>query len=107
MPARHVVIAGRVQGVGFRDWMRRQAQALGISGWVRNTRAGTVEALLDGDPGAVAELLRVDVEAWRNEVPSMREHFARFGAKLPQGVKDELEALVQRLEAAAEVGVER
>jgi acylphosphatase len=58
MSARRVVISGRVQGVGFRDWMRRQANTLGVSGWVRNTRAGTVEALLDGDPGAVAELLR-------------------------------------------------
>ncbi len=58
MSARLVVISGRVHGVGYRDWMRRQAQALGVSGWVRNTRAGTVEALLDGDPGAVAELLR-------------------------------------------------
>ncbi len=58
MSARFVVISGRVQGVGFRQWMRWQAQALGVSGWVRNTHSGTVEAMLDGDPGAVAELLR-------------------------------------------------
>ncbi len=56
---------------------------------------------------AQAALLRVDVDAWRNEVPSMREHLAKFGAKLPAGVKAELEALVQRLEAASEVGAGR
>jgi hypothetical protein len=51
MSARFVVISGRVQGVGFRQWMRWQAQALGVSGWVRNTHSGTVEAMLDGDSG--------------------------------------------------------
>jgi acylphosphatase len=56
--ARRLLISGRVQGVGFRDWMRRQAQQLGVSGWVRNRHGGTVEAMVDGDPGAVAELLR-------------------------------------------------
>lgn len=58
MSARRVLISGRVQGVGYRDWMQAEALRLGVSGWVRNTRAGEVEALLDGDPGAVAELLR-------------------------------------------------
>ncbi len=58
MTARRLVIAGRVQGLGYRDWMCAQAEALGVSGWVRNRRDGTVEALVDGDPGAVEELLR-------------------------------------------------
>ena len=58
MTARRLVIAGRVQGLGYRDWMCAQAEALGVSGWVRNRRDGTVEALVDGDPGAVQELLR-------------------------------------------------
>ena len=62
---------------------------------------------LNVSPDAMAELMRVDVDAWRSEVPSMREHLAKFGAKLPQGVKDELEALVKRLEAAQSVGAER
>ncbi len=58
MTARRLVISGRVQGIGFRDWMIAQARALGISGWVRNRRDGSVEALIDGDEAAVEELLR-------------------------------------------------
>lgn len=58
MKARRVVVAGRVQGVGYRAWMAAEAQALGLSGWVRNRLDGTVEALIDGDEAAVAELLR-------------------------------------------------
>ena len=58
MTAKRLTISGRVQGVGFRDWMAGRAQALGVSGWVRNRRDGTVEALVDGDTAAVEELLR-------------------------------------------------
>jgi acylphosphatase len=56
--ARRLVISGHVQGTGFRDWMVAQAEALGVSGWVRNRRDGSVEALIDGDEAAVEELLR-------------------------------------------------
>jgi phosphoenolpyruvate carboxykinase (GTP) len=52
---------------------------------------------------AMAEVLKVDVEGWTNELPQMKEHLAKFGAKLPQGIRDELAALEQRL-AAAKVG---
>jgi phosphoenolpyruvate carboxykinase (GTP) len=48
---------------------------------------------------AVQELLRVDVEGWSNEVPLMKAHFDKFGSKLPQGLRDELSALEQRLAA--------
>ena len=41
-------VHGRVQGVGFRAFVWRQAQRLEVSGWVRNRRDGTVEALADG-----------------------------------------------------------
>jgi acylphosphatase len=58
MSARRLVISGRVQGVGFRAWMAFKAQALGLSGWVRNRLDGTIEALIDGDEAAVDELLR-------------------------------------------------
>ena len=50
---------------------------------------------------AMAELLRVDVERWSSEVPVIREHFAKFGSKLPKGLADELSALEQRLSSAA------
>ena len=49
-----LLITGRVQGVGYRDWTRRQALALSLSGWVRNRRDGGVEALAAGDAAAVA-----------------------------------------------------
>lgn len=55
--ARMVVISGRVQGVFFRDAMRRQAIRHGVGGWVRNRPDGTVQAHLEGAPAAVAELV--------------------------------------------------
>ncbi|HBC07880.1 MAG TPA: acylphosphatase [Rhodospirillaceae bacterium] len=53
----HVVISGRVQGVWFRGWTCEQAQALGLTGWVRNRRDGTVEAVFSGDADAVHRMI--------------------------------------------------
>lgn len=58
MRAKRLVIAGRVQGVGYRDWLVAKAQALGVAGWVRNLPDGAVEALVYGEIDAVEELLR-------------------------------------------------
>ena len=57
MIRRRVIVHGFVQGVFFRDTVRRQAVSAGVSGWVRNGRDGTVEAVFEGDPGAVERLI--------------------------------------------------
>ena len=52
-----VLVSGRVQGVFFRDSTREKAQALGLSGWVRNLPDGRVEAVFEGDGDRVGEML--------------------------------------------------
>jgi acylphosphatase len=46
---KRIRVHGQVQGVWFRDWTIREAKSLGVDGWVRNRRDGTVEALIAGD----------------------------------------------------------
>jgi acylphosphatase len=58
MIERHLIVTGRVQGVGYRDAMRDEAARLGVAGWVRNRRDGTVEALLQGSAPAVEALIQ-------------------------------------------------
>lgn len=53
----HVTISGRVQGVSYRAWTVRNANKLGVSGWVRNRIDGTVEAVFLGDGPDVDALL--------------------------------------------------
>jgi len=55
--ALHVRVTGLVQGVFFRAWARDEAQALGVSGWIRNCSDGSVEALLEGEAEAIEELI--------------------------------------------------
>ena len=50
-------ITGTVQGVGYRLWMTRTAARLGLRGWVRNRRDGSVEALVTGAPGAIPAMI--------------------------------------------------
>lgn len=81
-----VRIAGRVQGVGFRFWMRGQAQRLGLSGWVRNEADGTVVALIYGSAAAVAAMLErcwngppgASVDDVRSEMTSLDDGLEGF-----------------------------
>lgn len=57
MQVRRLVITGLVQGVGFRYAMAAQARLLGVNGWVRNRRDGSVEATVAGNAGQVEEML--------------------------------------------------
>jgi acylphosphatase len=62
---KRVVAHGLVQGVFFRDTVRRLAQQHRVAGWVRNTPDGTVEAVFEGEPEAVERLV-----AFMHEGPS-------------------------------------
>ena len=57
MIRRRVVVHGNVQGVFFRDTVRRHATAAGVAGWVRNASDGSVEAVFEGDAADVADLV--------------------------------------------------
>lgn len=62
----HLVIEGRVQGVWFRESTRRQAELLGLSGWVRNLPDGRVEAVFEGSRSEVESML-----TWTEHGPDM------------------------------------
>jgi acylphosphatase len=53
---RYYLVKGRVQGVGFRWFVHREAAELGLRGWVRNTETGHVEVVASGDADRLAEL---------------------------------------------------
>lgn len=54
---RHVRVTGHVQGVFFRAWAAEQAVGLGVTGWIRNSADGSVEAHLEGDKWSVQQLI--------------------------------------------------
>jgi acylphosphatase len=61
---RHLRISGRVQGVGYREGLRREALAHDVTGWVRNRRDGTVEAVIEGEAAGIERML-----AWARQGP--------------------------------------
>ncbi len=84
----HVIVRGRVQGVGFRYDAAVRARSLGVGGWVRNRSDGTVEAVFEGPGDRVESLLdwcrrgpagaRVDAVEAEREPPAGETDF-RFG----------------------------
>ena len=62
--AKRLHISGLVQGVGYRESMRREAERLGVTGWVRNRRDGGVEAVVDGRVEALDAII-----AWARRGP--------------------------------------
>jgi acylphosphatase len=66
--ARHVRVTGCVQGVFFRAWTKEQARSLEISGWIRNTPDGHVEAHVEGEDAAVEQM----IERMRGGPPSAK-----------------------------------
>jgi acylphosphatase len=74
MIRRRIVVHGFVQGVFFRDTVRRAAIGVGVTGWAQNNRDGTVEAVLEGEPAAVDRVVEVcrtgprDARVDRNDV---------------------------------------
>jgi acylphosphatase len=79
---RRLVAHGRVQGVFFRDSVRRRAHAAGIAGWVRNRADGAVEAVLEGPADAVAL-----VESFFRRGPRSAEvEFVEVSDEVPVGL---------------------
>jgi len=88
---RHVTVRGRVQGVGYRYFVEREAQLRNLEGWVRNRRDGSVEAVFSGSADAVTAMIaacrrgpssaRVDAvqdEAANPDMLNLREAGDRF-----------------------------
>ncbi len=78
---RRLRVSGRVQGVWFRESTRREAERLGVRGWVRNCADGSVEAVFEGDAGPVAEL----VEWSRSGPPRARVDDVALSVEAPTG----------------------
>ena len=57
MIALHISIYGRVQAVGFRNWMKKNAEKKSLCGWVRNASDGSIEAFIQGEDETLNDLL--------------------------------------------------
>lgn len=85
----HVFISGKVQGVFFRSSTKRQAEGLGITGWVRNLADGRVEAIFEGEKEDVEQMVQ-----WCRKGPG----YARVEGvdAIPEGYTGEFKGFVLR-----------
>jgi acylphosphatase len=71
----HFLVKGRVQGVGFRWFVHREAAELGLRGWVHNTEDGHVEVLAAGEPDQLKDLMKALAQGSRgSRVDEVVEH---------------------------------
>lgn len=83
MIRRRVTVSGHVQGVFFRDSVRRLAQERSVAGWIRNTGEGAVEAAFEGEPAAVEAL----IEFCRQGPERARVHGVEVSEAEPEGAE--------------------
>lgn len=85
MTAQRILVSGRVQRVGYRDWTVRLAKQLGVKGWVRNLNDGRVELLAEGDDEALVSLTEALREGPPLAVVDHVEAFQSAGDKHAKG----------------------
>lgn len=86
MTRAHIFISGFVQGVGFRQFVKKEAIRLGLTGWVKNTSNGRVEALVEGSEEKIKEMIRLckkgpflaEVEDVQTEWEETDENYSYF-----------------------------
>jgi acylphosphatase len=83
MKAVRARITGLVQGVGFRAFVEQAAEQIGVSGWVRNRRDGSVEAMIAGDASKVDEMLTM---CWQGPPAAKVDGVRVEEAPAPDGV---------------------
>ena len=81
MTSLHLIITGRVQGVGFRDWLTEEANRRQLSGWVRNFGNDKVEAVIAGPAAAVEECVQL---CWQGPAFARVTNIVSAPAALPE-----------------------
>jgi len=81
MITKRLLITGRVQGVGFRDWLAAEARRLGVAGWVRNVGDDMVEAVIAGEAEVVGACLH---GCWHGPAMAIVDQLIETDAEPPQ-----------------------
>jgi acylphosphatase len=87
MPRIHLLVRGRVQGVGFRAFVLHHARALGLSGWVRNCADGAVELEAEGDRAGLERLVEAVSRGPSGARVAAVERSERAGVTGPAGFR--------------------